>query len=298
MKNRKPLVTIGIPTYNRPSELKKAINSVIHQNYKNLEIIISDNCSSNKEVEKLCLEYSKKDKRIKYFRQKENIGMARNGEFLLNNARGEYYLWCMDDDWISANFINVAIDFLIKNKDYSIVFGNMNVYNKDYILIKKCIQFSFDEVNYEERLLKYTQTAIISSLSFGLLKTELMKNAYTSKMRLPEDWIFMMKTLSDGKGKYIPNISYNALNNGSSQNIESLKIAFNLPNLTQDNFWNIMSENIVESIIFDDFYQDKLSKEERISLALSINNSLMKNNIKTNIFKRVLNKVRRIYEGL
>lgn len=294
--NNNPLVSIGIPTYNRPQELQKAIEALINQTYKNLEIIISDNCSPNPEVENICQQYILKDNRIIYYRQNENIGMARNGEFVLHKATGEYYMWCMDDDWISENFIKESIDFLLKNPFYSIVFGNMNFYNLDYSLVRKCPQISFDDEYAEERMLKYCKTAISSSLSFGLTKTILMQEAYTTNMRLPEDWIFMMKTIFLGKGKFLPNISYNALNNGSSKDIDGLRKAFNLPYLTHDNFWQIMSENIVESILYDDFYQTRLDKSARISLALQINNALMKNDIKPNIATKIKNKLRRIYE--
>lgn len=295
MNNNNPLVSIGIPTYNRPQELQKAIEALINQSYKNLEIIISDNCSPNLLVEELCREYSKKDTRIKYYRQDENIGMARNGEFVLNKASGQYYIWCMDDDWLSNNFIQDSVDFLLKNPDYSIVFGNMNFYNLEYSLIRKCPQISFDNEYFQDRMLEYCKSAISSSLSFGLTKTVLMQEAYTTKMRLPEDWIFMIKTLFFGKGKYLPKISYNALNNGSSKDIDGLKKAFNLPHLTQDNFWEIMSENIVESILYDEFYQTRLDKNERISLALKLNNALMQNDIKPSFLTRVKNKLRRIY---
>jgi len=54
VQSNSPLVSIGIPTYNRPNELKIAIESIVNQKYNNLEIIVSDNCSSDPAVEKLC----------------------------------------------------------------------------------------------------------------------------------------------------------------------------------------------------------------------------------------------------
>lgn len=297
MKNN-PLVTIGIPNYNRPNELKKAIDSAIKQTYSNIEIIISDNCSPDPAVEDLCKKYVENDNRIKYHRQNENIGMAKNGEFVLNKASGEYFMWCMDDDWLSFNYIEKSLQFLVDHPDHSIVFGEMNFYNPDYSLYKQCVQVSFNEDNYEQRIMKYVKSALSAGLSFGLTRTQLMQESYTAKMRLPEDWIFMMKILLIGKGKYLPEISYNALNNGSSKDIEGLRKAFNIPHLSQDNFWQIMSENIVESILYDDFYQTRLDKSQRISLALKVNSALMRNNIKPNIVTKVKNKLRRIYERL
>lgn len=292
--NSEPLVTIGIPTYNRPIELQKAIEASINQSYRNLEIIISDNCSPDPKVEKLCREYAERDNRIKYTRHSKNRGMGTNGEYVISQATGEYFIWCMDDDWLSCNFIQESITFILKNPNYSIVFGDMNFYNLDYSLIRQCPQISFEEEDANERIKKYSKTAIVSSLSFGLTKTILMQEVFVNKMRLPADWIFMMKTLFLGKGKYLSSISYNALNNGSSKDIDGLRKAFSLPHLTHDNFWQIMSENIVEAVLFDDFFVEKISKEERIYLALNINNILMSIDKNNNFFNKLKNKLKRI----
>ena len=66
----KPLVSIGVPIYNAEEFLIERINSLVNQTYKNLEIIISDNASSDSS-QKICEEFTKKDIRIKYIRQKK-----------------------------------------------------------------------------------------------------------------------------------------------------------------------------------------------------------------------------------
>ena len=79
-----PLVTIGIPTYNRADGyLKEAIESVINQTYSNLEIIISDNCSSD---DTGLVVKSFKDQRIHYYRHDENIGANNNFNFCLKKS--------------------------------------------------------------------------------------------------------------------------------------------------------------------------------------------------------------------
>lgn len=293
--NFEPLVTIGIPTYNRPIELHKAIEASISQSYKNLEIIISDNSSTDPMVERLCLEYVKKDNRITYVRHIQNYGPQFNYKYVLENANGKYHMFLADDDWLSENYIFECVNIL-ENSDFSIVFGDMNFYDINYSFIRTCPQISFEEDRASERMEKYCKTAIQSCLSYGLVRLEDVKSLLRNGIpRLPEDWIYMLKILYIGKGKHLPNISYNALNNGSSKDIDGLKKVFNLPHLTQDNFWQIMAENIVESILYDEFYQTRLEKSERISLALQVNNALMKNDMKPNIISRVINKLRRIY---
>lgn len=64
MKNRLPLVSVGIPTYNRPEGLRQTLECITRQTYKNLEIIVSDNCSLESETEAIVREFMAKDSHI------------------------------------------------------------------------------------------------------------------------------------------------------------------------------------------------------------------------------------------
>ena len=82
-----PLVSIGIPTYNRASSyLQYALRSAVRQTFENIEIIVSDNCSSDS-TESVVKEFG--DSRVRYYRQKENIGPVNNRHFLPGAISGE-----------------------------------------------------------------------------------------------------------------------------------------------------------------------------------------------------------------
>ena len=97
MHNRyEPKVTIAIPTYNRADDyLKQTLKSALNQTYENIEIIVSDNCSTDN-TEAVVNSFN--DSRIRYFRQQENIGANNNFNFCLKQAKGEYFLLLLDDD--------------------------------------------------------------------------------------------------------------------------------------------------------------------------------------------------------
>ena len=123
MANSKPLVSVGIPAYNRPEGLRRTLESITGQTYKNLEIIVSDNCSPDSNVGRIARDFQKLDKRIQYFRQTENTGPASNFRFVLGKARGEYFMWAADDDFISEDFVWQAIQFFEEHSGYAIVSG-------------------------------------------------------------------------------------------------------------------------------------------------------------------------------
>lgn len=276
--NNQPLVTIGIPTYNRPEYLKIALDSVINQTYKNLEIIVSDNCSENPEVEKLCREYAQKDSRIKYFRQAKNIGIGANGQFLINKSKGELFYSLCDDDWLSSNFIEECVNIFYNNLNASVVYGRTITYDANYkILQDNCYRSIIDEC-YIQRSIDYVKNAVKYRLATGMVKTENIKQIRDyNKNRFCEDQIYMLKMVLPGQFFILPNICYHKLDNGSTKDLDTLKKSFNLPYLTQDNFWKTLSAVITEAVLFDDFFVERLEQSKRVELALEVHSALMSN---------------------
>lgn len=113
-----PLVSIGMPVYNRPDLMRHALDSLLNQTYQNIEIIISDNASTDKEVKKIIEEYSAIDSRIRYFQQEKNIGPSQNFFFVLKQSSAEYFMWAADDDWREKWVIERCINALQQNPKY------------------------------------------------------------------------------------------------------------------------------------------------------------------------------------
>ncbi|MED0873644.1 glycosyltransferase family 2 protein [Bacillus mobilis] len=100
-----PLVSILIPTYNRPHYFKIALESALAQTYSNIEIIIGDD-STNNETEKLIYRYYlHKHKHITYIRNTSTLGQFHNALMLLERSNGEYINFLMDDDIFYNNKI-------------------------------------------------------------------------------------------------------------------------------------------------------------------------------------------------
>ena len=102
-----PLVSIGIPTYNRADGyLKECIASAVKQTYPAVEIIVSDNCS-NDNTEELVAGFA--DPRIRYHRLRKNIGANNNFNYLVEQAGGDYFLLLHDDDLIDPDFVETCM---------------------------------------------------------------------------------------------------------------------------------------------------------------------------------------------
>jgi glycosyltransferase involved in cell wall biosynthesis len=108
----RPLVSVGIPVYNRPEGLSRTLSCITGQTYRNLEIILSDNASPGDKMEKVAREFMATDHRIQYWRQSENIGAPLNFKFVLKQATGKYFMWAADDDEWDPCFVEVCVGLL------------------------------------------------------------------------------------------------------------------------------------------------------------------------------------------
>ena len=98
------LVSVGIPTRNRAALLERAVRSVLAQQGVELEIIVSDNASTDGTAV-LCEELAAADPRVRIVRQAADIGAEANFRAVLEAARGPLFMWLADDDWIDPEYV-------------------------------------------------------------------------------------------------------------------------------------------------------------------------------------------------
>jgi len=125
--NQTPLVTVGMPTYNRPQELERSLAMIRSQSYQNLDIVVSDNASPDPRVARLVLAKSEQDPRIRYFRQDSNIGPSANFVFVLREAKGSFFMWAADDDEWHPSFIEKLLQALLRNSSCGLAFCDFDV---------------------------------------------------------------------------------------------------------------------------------------------------------------------------
>ncbi len=112
---RFPLVTIGIPTFARPQLLKRALDSVALQDYKNIEVIVSDNGTPGSENKEIVESFLIKIPNLNYSKNSKNLGGLENFEKLLEQSRGDYFMFLADDDEISPTYVSSLVQTLEDN---------------------------------------------------------------------------------------------------------------------------------------------------------------------------------------
>jgi glycosyltransferase involved in cell wall biosynthesis len=106
------LVSIGVPTYNGARFLPMALDSLLAQDHSDIEIVISDNGSTD-DTPDICQGYATTDARIRYVRHAQNRGGAWNFRHVLDLCRGDYFAWHADDDLRSPCFVSATLQRLV-----------------------------------------------------------------------------------------------------------------------------------------------------------------------------------------
>ena len=110
----KDKVSIIVPVFNTQDFLKECIESLINQDYKNIEIILVDDASSDNSPE-ICKKYTEKDSRIKFIRHTENCGQEKSRNDGIASASGEWIMFCDSDDLFSIYAVKTMLEFVTKN---------------------------------------------------------------------------------------------------------------------------------------------------------------------------------------
>ncbi len=109
-------LSIGLPVFNGARYLPQALAALIDQTWSDYELIVIDNASTDK-TEEVCRAFASVDKRIRYFRNTENLGAARNYMLTLHHARGAFFKWAAHDDVCAPTFLARCIEELASRSD-------------------------------------------------------------------------------------------------------------------------------------------------------------------------------------
>jgi glycosyltransferase involved in cell wall biosynthesis len=173
-------VAIGLPTYNRPDLLRKAVESLQAQTHSDLDILISDNASPDARVQTTVEELAERDPRIQYLRRARNEGAAANFKAVLRDADAPYFMWASDDDLWDPHFVERCLGLLETNLEAQMAFGSVDNVNLDGVVVRTYPGFSRHSSTGDRSadLLRFVAEPEIlgkANLIYGLYRTAALK---------------------------------------------------------------------------------------------------------------------------
>lgn len=143
-----PRVSIGLPVYNGDPFLEKAIESILAQTFSDLELIISDNASTDR-TQEICERFQRMDPRVRYFRQPKNLGAGPNYNFTFHQARGEFFKWAAHDDVLEPTLVERCVETLDEHPDAQLAFTKTMRIDEHGVVVGK--YKDYDGLNLDSR---------------------------------------------------------------------------------------------------------------------------------------------------
>ena len=127
-----PLVSVIIPTYSRTQYFEEALESAVGQTFRDIEIIVTDNCSDEDNYRKIArVVESANDPRVRLRRNQENLGSLQNVLVAVRESRGKYVASLHDDDVWESNFLAELAPPLEKHEELSVAFSDHHLIDRD-----------------------------------------------------------------------------------------------------------------------------------------------------------------------
>jgi len=248
--------------------LRKCLEHLRQQTYSNLEIIISDNCSTDPEVQRSILFYANQDSRIKHFRQQKNSGLEENFNFVYRNATAKYFMWMSDDDYFDTNYIEECVSFLEKNPEYVLCSGQAIYYTEGEFTFKEDM-FPLCQKTSFARAIHFFNRMQQNGKFYGIFRNGLLASEPLGK-HIGCDWSFMAKLSILGKLTFTDTTTYHRAIGGNSDNRKKIVERYRYTGLKKI-FLETYSAYVISVNIFNDHsVKKKLSYVKRNFLVLII----------------------------
>ena len=189
---------------NGAATLGAALDCLIGQTERDIEIIISDNASTDGTAA-VCQEYAARDSRIRYFRQPKTVNATKNFKFVLAQARAPYFMWAAHDDTRDADFVERLLATLEKRPDAVLAFG-------DIVRIVKgqALAHPLDFVNTGRAPWRRLHWSAVSELHhlYGLWRTEVPRSIHWEHCYWWHDTPLMMAAALAGDFVHVPGVHF------------------------------------------------------------------------------------------
>lgn len=207
LEGKDPVVTIGMPVYNGARYLEEALRSILSQTYVDLELLISDNASTDA-TEAICRDYAARDRRIQYFRNSRNLGAAANYNRVIHLARGRYFRHAAHDDILAPTNIERCVEVLDAQPDVALAYPRMVMIDADGKAIEtREHSLELGEARPSARFAKYAHLCDEGSMCdpvFGLFRTAALRETNLLGAYIAADMILLGEIALRGRIVEIP----------------------------------------------------------------------------------------------
>ena len=248
--NISPLVSVAMPTFNRPEYLRCALEGVVRQSHSNLEILVGDN--GNSSITREIVE-SFNDPRITYIGREQNLGMALNVLSLFRQGRGDYFCVLADDDFWGEDFIAKLVMALERHPKAGMAFS-------DYFVVdgQSEVQMKASEETTREWGRDQLEPGLhVPAFDVGLVKRNISLVASLFRRKSVNLENFLLETANT----YDLWLFYLALEHGGGAYFEKDRLMYCRVHTGQDSMNSHVALDLNASLCYDRFLEDPRLKD-------------------------------------
>lgn len=213
MTSHLPLVSIGLAVWNGQTYLEAALQSLLDQDYKNLEIIILDNQSTDSTAA-ICRSLAARDARIHYILDSQERDVMSAQIKVAHLAKGDFYMVACDDDWYDSYYVSSLLNILVNHPEVGLAYSAMGLIDsKGHKSAAPSIDFLSRANAPSENLRSYLAKRDPVPMVFGIMRTHLHLDALRYYKR-PDDrgWdhdnLYLMRLISQAKIEGIEDVLF------------------------------------------------------------------------------------------
>lgn len=204
MSDKRPRVSLGLPVYNGQKYLEETLVSILNQTYSDFELIISDNASTD-QTQTICRSYMAQDRRLRYYRNERNLGVAPNYNRVFALSSGEYFKWADYDDLLAPEFLSRCVDVLDQEPTVAVCFHSVQLIDEHGAFLEDYATTP-DTTSHRahirfRNLILYPRRAI---QAMGLMRSEIIRKTGLHGSYPSSDEVFMAEMALYGQFRELP----------------------------------------------------------------------------------------------
>ena len=182
-----PKLSIGLPVYNREKFLRQSLDALLDQTFTDFELIISDNASTDG-TEEICREYAQRDGRIRYYRNRSNIGAPRNFNQTFDLSSSKYFKWATSDDLCAPQFLELAVGVLERDLTVVLCYAKSTIIAEDGSPIEAYEdKLHLTEAKASQRFMWLLNTIGLCHQHQGVIRSAALRQTAMLKEHTPSD---------------------------------------------------------------------------------------------------------------
>jgi len=220
----RPLLSVGIPTYNRLAGLRTAVESVLAQDYPSVEIVICDNASTDG-TEAYGREVAAAQANVRYLRNASNLGPTANFNRARSASAGDFLAWLGDDDWYGPGDLRACVDVLEARPDAALATGRV-VYEGDDGYLYDGVEVVCDELTGAERVASYYRQVRDNGTFYGVARRAVVEGVPPKLNRMGNDWYLLADEAFRGPILHVDGVVVHRRVGGATRSLRHVAMTF------------------------------------------------------------------------